>query len=57
MMISLLLFCSQTIIKGRKMYYTNIKDYEQLLTQNEEPSYKTDIVITIILCAIMIALV
>jgi len=39
------------------MYHTNIKDYEQLLTQNEEPSYKTDIVITIILCVITIALV
>jgi hypothetical protein len=39
------------------MYYTNIKDHEQLLNRNEEPSYKTDIVIAIMLCAITIALV
>jgi hypothetical protein len=39
------------------MYYTNIKDYEQLLNKNEEPSYKKDIVVAIILCAITIALV
>ena len=38
------------------MYYTNIKDYEHLLNKNEEPSYKEDIVIAIILCAITIAL-
>ena len=39
------------------MYHMNIKDYEQLLTQNEEPSYKTDIVMAMILCVITIALV
>ena len=39
------------------MYYTNIKDYEQLLNKKEEPSYKTDIVIAIILCAMTIALI
>ncbi len=39
------------------MYYTKINDYEQLPNKNEEPSYKEDIVIAIILCAIAIALV
>ena len=39
------------------MYYSNIKDYEQLLNKNEEPSYKEDIVTAIILCDITIALV
>ena len=39
------------------MYYTNIKDYEQLQNKNQEPSYKENIVIAITLCAITIALV
>lgn len=39
------------------MYYSNIKDYEQLLNKNEEPSYKEGIVTVIMLCDITIALV
>lgn len=39
------------------MYYTNINDYEQLLNQNEEHSFGTDIFITVILCLVTLALV
>ncbi len=39
------------------MYYTNIKDYEQLLNQNEEQSYGTDLVLMIIFCLITILLI
>jgi len=39
------------------MYYTNIKDYEQLLTQNEEQTHAADLVLTIIFCLVTILLI
>ena len=39
------------------MYYTNIKDYEQLLSKSEEQTHAADLVLTIVFCLITILLI
>ena len=39
------------------MYYTNTKDYEQLLTKSEEQTHDADLVLTIIFCLLTILLI
>ena len=46
----LLLFCSHLLTEMEKiMYYTNIKDYEQLVNKSQSNSYIDGSVITIII--------
>ncbi len=39
------------------MYYTNIKDYEQLVNQRKNYSYKNGVVLAIVICLITALLI